>query len=263
MLRPSDRSTAPPELALRALAGLIPAALLLLVGWLLLPLPWVELGVVWPLLRGTLLSSALALGVAGPLGLALAAWVAWGPRRRLGALVLELLAVVPSVGLGLVGVHLLGPGLAALGLIPSTGEGGVLAGGLLIGIGVTPTVAAITRRCLTRLPAELWEAALALGASRLQARVQLSLRFAAPGVAGALLAALVRAMGEATLVVMACGLALPPGGGLGGPTPTVAGALALGRGGAEQLQALALLLLLLTLPTQALASRLVRQGVLA
>lgn len=252
------------ERALALLALTVPVVLVGLLGVLLALAGPVDPGLSARVLGRSLGLALAALAVAAPLGLGLGAWVVWtrhSRARRLATAALEGLAMVPGVALGAVGVWVLLPALRSAGLAGRAGTEGallVLAAGLL-GLLVTPTVAAITRRSLAELPSGPVEAAQALGVGRARACLELGVRGAGPGLAAALLAASTRAMGEASLVWMLCATV---GVGWSAPSPVQTAAVSLLTpppvpGG---LYTLALGLLALTLPTQALASALVARS---
>jgi len=170
---------------------------------------------------GTLLTSAIALLIAGPVGVAVALFLSdLAPRwmtNPVGMLV-ELLAAVPSVVYGLWGLFVLAPIMRtvveptlskSLGFLPLF-QGyfygvGYLTAGVLLAVMVVPTVAAISRDVFNAVPIEQREAMLALGATKWEMLVKAVLPYARSGVIGALVLALGRALGEAMAVVMVIG----------------------------------------------------------
>jgi phosphate transport system permease protein len=170
---------------------------------------------------GTLVTSAIALAIAGPVGVACALYLAELASRRLAGplgMLVELLAAVPSVVYGLWGLFVLAPIMRTmvepflnktLGFLPLF-QGpfygvGMLAGGVLLSIMVLPTVAAISRDVFLAVPNEQREAMLALGATRWEVLAKAVIPYARSGVIGALVLALGRALGEAMAVVMVIG----------------------------------------------------------
>ncbi len=170
---------------------------------------------------GTVVTSLLALLIAGPIGVACALFLAeLAPRRLAGPLgmLVELLAAVPSVVYGLWGLFVLAPIMRTaiepflnktLGFLPLF-QGpfygvGMLAGGVLLSIMILPTVAAISRDVFIAVPIEQREAMLALGATRWEVLSKAVLPYARSGVIGALVLAVGRALGEAMAVVMVIG----------------------------------------------------------
>ncbi len=174
-----------------------------------------------PFLYGTVVTSVLALLLGAPVALGAALFLselAPGWLRGLASLLVELLAAIPSVIYGLWGIFVLAPLLPStvepalsqgLGLLPLF-QGpmygvGLLAGGVILAIMIVPTVAAVSRDVLRAVPAEQREAALALGATRWEA-IQLGvLPVARPGIVGALILGLGRALGETMAVTMVIG----------------------------------------------------------
>jgi phosphate transport system permease protein len=132
---------------------------------------------------GTAVSSLIALLIATPLAIAIALWLSElaprGARGVIGSLV-EMLAAIPSVVLGLWGILVLGPFLAHhlepwlhehLGFIPIFGAPsptgtGLFTAGLILSIMIVPIIASICRELFLQVPGELEEGALALGATR-------------------------------------------------------------------------------------------------
>ncbi|MBC5823819.1 MAG: phosphate ABC transporter permease subunit PstC [Candidatus Eremiobacteraeota bacterium] len=170
---------------------------------------------------GTLITSAIALFAAGPIGIAAALFLAelTPPKiARLVGMLIELLAAVPSVIYGLWGLFVLAPLMRSaiepflkktLGFLPLF-QGpmygvGLLTGGLILAIMVLPTVAAISRDAFAAVPSEQREAMLALGATKWEMLTKAVLPYARSGIVGALVLALGRALGEAMAVVMVVG----------------------------------------------------------
>lgn len=180
------------------------------------------------LIVGTLVSSAIAMVVAIPLSVGAAlAVVERLPRRASNGVgfFLEVLAGIPSVVFGLWGVITLGPLLSnyvtpaiAAGLpdVPvlswfkgNVGHGeGLLTSGLVLGIMVVPIVAATTRDLLRQVPVLAKEGATALGMSDWEMTRRVSLRWVGPGIVGASVLGLARALGETMAVAMVSGAVL-------------------------------------------------------
>ncbi len=174
-----------------------------------------------PFIYGTLMSSAIALILAVPTGLAVAiitsedflpAWV----RSPLGFLV-ELIAAIPSVIVGLWGIFVLIPFLLPfqqwlfdtfkwIPLFNSEPFGpGMLTAGIVLSIMILPTVAAISREVLLVIPKELRSASMSLGATRWETIWNVLLPSASSGILGAVILALGRALGETMAVTMVIG----------------------------------------------------------
>jgi phosphate transport system permease protein len=171
---------------------------------------------------GTLLTSAIALAIAVPLGIGVAIFLAELAPRRLSAwagMLLELLAAVPSVIYGLVGVSVVVPlmrqyvqpalkqatgGAIPIFAGPSYGIG-LLTAGLVLAIMVVPFIVSVGREVLLSVPREQREAALALGSTRWESTWKVVLPYARPGLYGAIFLALGRALGETMAVTMVIG----------------------------------------------------------
>jgi phosphate transport system permease protein len=171
---------------------------------------------------GTALTSLFALLVAGPIAIAIAlfltelapGWI----RAPVGALV-EMLASVPSVVLGLWGILVMGPWVVStLSPILSTllgwspffdGDQNVgssqLSAVLILTIMIVPIVSSITRELFSNVPAELKEGALALGATRWEMIRGVVFPYSRAGIAAALILGLGRAVGEAIAVTQVIG----------------------------------------------------------
>jgi phosphate transport system permease protein len=170
---------------------------------------------------GTIITSVIALLVAGPIGVGAALFLAELAPRKLAtpvAMLIELLAAVPSIVYGLWALYalapfirtMLGPGLQhVFGFLPFF-QGpiygiGMLAGGLILAVMVVPTVAAISRDVFQAVPNDQREAMLALGATKWEMLTKAVMPYARSGVIGALVLGLGRALGEAMAVVMVIG----------------------------------------------------------
>lgn len=178
-----------------------------------------------PFVYGTLVTSALALLLGVPLGLGAAVFLAeLAPPKISDVLtfVIELLAAVPSVIYGLLGIFLIVPfvrGTLApvlsntLGTLPGIGvffKGpcyGVsyLAAGLVLAIMILPFIVSVSREVLLAVPTDQREAALALGSTRWESTWKVVVPFALPGVLGSVFLAMARALGETMAVTMVVG----------------------------------------------------------
>jgi len=173
-----------------------------------------------PFLYGTVVSSLIALLIAVPLGVGSAIFLAeLAPPRVSNAVsfAIELLAAVPSVILGLMGVFLLVPAVRAvepflsrwLGFLPFFRGApygvGLLAAGLILAFMILPYIAAIAREVLLTVPRSLKEALYALGATRWEVVREVSLPYARSGILGAVFLSLGRALGETMAVTMVIG----------------------------------------------------------
>jgi phosphate transport system permease protein len=170
---------------------------------------------------GTIVSALVALLIAAPTSVAIALYLTeLAPRalRRPVAILVELLAAIPSVILGLWGIIVLGPFLnnhlepalhSVLGWIPLFGGSpspyGMLNAALILTIMAVPIISAITREVFETTPVDLKEGAYALGATRWEMVKMVILPYARPGVVGAVMLGLGRALGEAIAVTQVIG----------------------------------------------------------
>ncbi len=161
---------------------------------------------------GTLVTSAIALLVAVPLGVGAAAFLseiapAW--LRKAGMFLIELLAAIPSVVYGFWGLTTLAPAvtkfLSAVSGTDKQDATGVLAAGLVLAVMVLPYITAISFDVIRAVPRTSREGALALGASRWQTIWGVVLPTARPGIVAASFLALGRALGETMAVTMLIG----------------------------------------------------------
>ncbi|MEK7477613.1 MAG: phosphate ABC transporter permease subunit PstC [Candidatus Coatesbacteria bacterium] len=182
--------------------------------------PVAEVFGAWPFIWGTLVSSALALSVAVPLGLGTAVFLAEVAPRRLSdaaSFAIELLAAIPTVIMGLMGIFILvplvrwaEPWLArTLGFLPFFRGApygvGMLTAGLLLAFIILPYIVSITREIMLTVPRSLREAALGLGATKWEVVRLVVFPYARSGVTGAVFLALGRALGETMAVTMVIG----------------------------------------------------------
>ena len=173
-----------------------------------------------PFVYGTLVTSAVALIIAVPLGVGSAIFLAeLAPPAVSDALafMIELLAAVPSVIYGLLGIFILIPALrvvqpyikAALGWSPlfSGPFYGVslFSAGVVLSVMIVPFIISISREVIRAVPNDQREAALALGATRWETVWDAVLPFASKGIAGSIFLALARSLGETMAVTMVVG----------------------------------------------------------
>jgi phosphate transport system permease protein len=171
---------------------------------------------------GTLVSSLVALLFAAPLGIAIGLYLSLLAPRRAGAIIgplVELLAAVPSVILGLWGIIILGPFMrstiepalhSVLGFIPLFGAPSLTGLGLftaviILTIMMLPIIASISRDLFLSVPHELKDGALALGATRWEMVRGVVLGSTRPGIASACILGVSRAFGEAIAVLQVIG----------------------------------------------------------
>ena len=165
-----------------------------------------------PLIVGTLLISAIAMTFASPLGLMSAIYLSeYASERTRGVVkpLLELLAGIPTVVYGFFAALIVAPMLRNGGdqLGFSISSESALAAGLTMGIMIIPLISSLSDDVINAVPQSLRDASFGLGATKSETILRVVLPAATPGIAGSLLLATSRAIGETMIVVMAAGLA--------------------------------------------------------
>lgn len=167
-----------------------------------------------PLLTGTLLVTVVAMLTAVPLGILSAVYLSEYASKRVHAVakpVLELLAGVPTVVYGFFALLIVGPAVAdaasyvsgLLGQSYHPPAQNALSAGLVMGVMIIPFVSSLSDDVISSIPKSLEEGALAVGARKSETIIDVILPAAAPGLVGAFLLAVSRAIGETMIVVMA------------------------------------------------------------
>jgi phosphate transport system permease protein len=154
----------------------------------------------------TILVTGGALVIAIPIGIGVAAYlsdVAHIRTREIVKPIVEILAGIPSVVIGFLGITLFGPVIAKL--IGHTNGLNGLNGSLLLAIMSLPTIISISEDSLNAVPPAYGEASLALGASRWQTLVKVKVPAALSGIIAAVMLGMGRAIGETMTVLMATG----------------------------------------------------------
>ncbi len=194
-----------------------------------------------PFIYGTIVSSLLALLISVPLSLGVAVFLVEQAPRRLSrpiTFLVELLAAIPSVVYGLWGIFVLAPllrqyvepplqkwfGWMPLFQGPITGIG-LFTGGIILAIMITPIISAVVRDVLAAVPLSQREAALALGATKWET-TRVVLANGGPGIAGAIILGLGRAIGETMAVTMVIGNRPQISASLFDPSYTIASVIA-------------------------------------
>ncbi|HVA24995.1 MAG TPA: phosphate ABC transporter permease subunit PstC [Chloroflexota bacterium] len=195
-----------------------------------------------PFIYGTVVSSFIALLVATPISIGVAIFAVEMAPPWLGntiSVVVELLAAIPSVLLGLWGIFVMIPFLQTtvepwfidrfpnVPLFQGPPYGvGLLAGGLILAIMVTPTIVAISRDVMLAVPISQREAMLALGATNWEATARAVLPYCRSGLLGAIMLGMGRAVGETMAVTMVIGNRADISASLFHPSYTMASVIA-------------------------------------
>lgn len=176
---------------------------------------WQDWYGVIPLFSGSLLISFLALLIAIPLGVAAAIYVNQLARPMEQTIIkpyIEFISAIPSVVLGFFGIAMLGETLRRLSQLPSLSwvPGFPIAERLnastaacLLALMAIPTIFSLAEDALNNVPRSFKEASLALGATRLQTIIQITVPAALSGIMAAILLGFGRVIGE-TMVVLLC-----------------------------------------------------------
>lgn len=195
-----------------------------------------------PFIYGTLVTSAVGMLIAVPLGLGAAIFLAELAPRGVSdflTFLIDLLAAVPSVIYGLIGIFILVPLMRTtiqpflkhtLGFLPLfTGPAygiGFLTAGIVLAVMIVPFIISVSREVLLAVPREQREASLALGATRWEATWKAVVPYARTGIMGSVFLALARALGETMAVTMVVGNNPRIAASLLGPGYSIASVLA-------------------------------------
>ena len=229
---------------------------------------------------GTLVTSILSLFIAVPLGIGTAIFITENiipeKLRNFIGLMVELLAAIPSVVLGLWAIFVMEPfirpglellynyfGWFPLFSSPPMGPG-TLPAVLILVVMILPIITAITRDSLKQVPEKLVQAAYGVGTTRWGAIMNVTLPAAISGIVGGVMLALGRAMGETMAVTMIIGNSNNFSFSLLAPGNTISAMLAnqFGEADGPQVSSLmyaAFILILMTLAVNILAQWIVKQ----
>lgn len=163
-----------------------------------------------PLLWGTIMVAAIAMFVSLPIGLMTATYTSQYASRRMRGLVkpmIEVLAGIPTIVYGFFALVTVGPFLAGLGQtigvdIRATSA---LTAGIVMGIMIIPFISSLSDDILRQVPGAMIDGSIGLGATRSETIKRVILPAALPGIVGAFLLAVSRAIGETMIVVLAAG----------------------------------------------------------
>ncbi len=167
-----------------------------------------------PLIASTVLVTFGSMLIAVPLGIFTAAYMSEFANKRLQQVlkpVIEMLAAIPSVAIGFLGIVIIGPGIAKLFGIQNGLN--ALNGSILLAIMSLPTIITVAEDAIHAVPQSYKEASLGLGADKWETLFRVTLPAALPGLIAAVMLGLGRAIGETMTVLMATGnsLAFPDG----------------------------------------------------
>ena len=161
-----------------------------------------------PMVVSTLMVTIGALVIAIPLGIGTAAYLSdvASPRvREIAKPIVELLAGIPSVVIGFLGIVLVGPWIAKIfGIYTGLNA---LNGSILLAVMALPTIISISEDALNSVPTSYEQASLALGSTKWQTVIRVKIPAAMSGIIAACMLGMGRAIGETMTVLMATGCA--------------------------------------------------------
>ena len=159
-----------------------------------------------PMILTSIYGTAGAIVIGVPIGFLMAVFLSKVADRRLAAVireVVDLLAGIPSVVYGLVGMMVLVPGIRVLFGLPAGDS--LLVAVIVLAIMILPSIISVSETALNSVPKEYEEASLALGATELETYFRVSAPAAKSGIAAAVVLGVGRAIGEAMAILMVAG----------------------------------------------------------
>ncbi len=165
-----------------------------------------------PIFAGTFLIMLIAILVAGPIGLMIAVYLSEYASKRMRAIVkpaIEILAGIPTVVYGFFALLTVGPTirLMAESLGFSVPTQSAISAGVVMGVMIIPLISSLSDDVINAVPQTLRDGSYALGATKSETMQKVIFAGALPGIIGAFLLAISRAIGETMIVVMAAGRA--------------------------------------------------------
>lgn len=163
-----------------------------------------------PLLLGTVMISVIAMAVALPVGLMSAIWLTQYANPRLRNVikpVIEVLAGIPTIVYGFFALVTVGPALSGLGDLVGlrVNATSALTAGIVMGIMIIPFISSLSDDIIRQVPRAMRDGSLGLGATKSETIRNVIVPAALPGIVGAILLAVSRAIGETMIVVLAAG----------------------------------------------------------
>ncbi|HEY4650091.1 MAG TPA: phosphate ABC transporter permease subunit PstC, partial [Pontibacter sp.] len=159
-----------------------------------------------PLVAGTLLTTAIAIAVALPIGLTIAIYLnTYAPAGFRATIkpMLEILASIPTVVYGFFALTVVTPFLQSF--IPNLAGFNSLSAGIVMGIMIIPMISSLSEDAITAVPKSLREGAYGMGATRLQTAFGVMVPAASSGILVSIILAISRAVGETMIVAIAAG----------------------------------------------------------
>jgi phosphate transport system permease protein len=159
-----------------------------------------------PLLTGTLLTTAIAILTAVPIGLVIAVYLSEYAHKNFRKALkpaLEILAAVPTVVYGFFALTVVTPFLQTF--IPGLGSFNALSAGIVMGIMIIPVISSLSEDALYAVPKSLREASYGMGATRFQTSFKVVVPAASSGILVSIILGIARAIGETMVVAIAAG----------------------------------------------------------
>lgn len=163
---------------------------------------------IWALVSATLVTSAIAMVIALPLGIAVAIYLSEYATPRLRSIIkptLEVLAGIPTVVYGYFALTFMTPLIRSILGVNVVEFYNTASAGIVIGILILPLISSMSEDALRAVPRNLREAAFGLGANKLETSLRIVLPAGLSGVTAAIIVGLSRAVGETMIVALAAG----------------------------------------------------------
>jgi phosphate transport system permease protein len=161
---------------------------------------------IMPLVAGTLLTTAIAIALALPIGLTIAVYLneyAHPNLRKSVKPALEVLAAIPTVVYGYFALTVVTPFLQTI--YPDLAGFSALSAGLVMGVMIIPIISSLSEDALYAVPKSLREASYGMGATRFQTSFKVLIPAASSGIIVSVILAISRAVGETMIVAIAAG----------------------------------------------------------
>ena len=162
-----------------------------------------------PFILSSIVATALAIFIAGPIGLGAAIFLTHIADKKTGGVflfIVELLASIPSVVYGLLGAMLVAPMIFKLqNMLSLSQSGSLLSASIVLVIMILPTIISVSVSSIQSVPKAYNDASLALGASKMQSIFKVILPAAKSGIAAGIVLGVGRAIGETMAVMMVAG----------------------------------------------------------